>query len=117
MIGLAPAVLSTAILAVSLSNTAITLLCPGLFDAGLFAAQVANQSTDLAIEPAAPARFNSAYMIVYFIGGSLGTAFGAAAVGWFGWATTASLAAVAIILAALITAIQRVHPPTSRSPR
>ncbi|MEV5652991.1 MFS transporter [Nocardia sp. NPDC052254] len=104
LIGLVVAVLSTAILAVSLSNTAITLLCLGLFDAGLFAAQVANQSTVLAVDPAAPARFNSAYMIVYFIGGSLGTAFGAAAVGWFGWATTVSLVAATIIAAALITA-------------
>ncbi|MEU6565124.1 MFS transporter [Nocardia nova] len=103
LIGLALAVLSTVILAVSLSNTAITLLCLGLFDAGLFAAQVANQSTVLAIDPAAPARFNSAYMIVYFVGGSLGTAFGAAAVGWFGWATTALLAAAAVIVAAFVT--------------
>ena len=87
-----------------MSNTAATLLCLGLFDAGLFAAQVANQSTVLEIDPGAPARFNSAYMLVYFIGGSVGTAFGAAAVGWFGWPTTAAIAAAAIALAAAITA-------------
>ncbi|MFJ9743918.1 hypothetical protein ACIRS4_38390, partial [Streptomyces sp. NPDC101166] len=50
-------------------------------------------------------RFNSAYMVVYFIGGSLGTAFGAAAVGWFGWTATALAAATATILAATITAL------------
>jgi predicted MFS family arabinose efflux permease len=103
LIGLALAAASAATLAAFLSNTAVTLICLGLFDAGLFAAQVANQSTVLAIDPAAPARFNSAYMIVYFIGGSLGTACGAAAVGWFGWAGTATLAAVSIILAAVVT--------------
>lgn len=103
LIGLALAVASAATLAVFLSNAVVTLLCLGLFDAGLFAAQVANQSTVLAIDPTAPARFNSAYMIVYFIGGSLGTAFGAAAAGWFGWSATATLAAASITLAIAAT--------------
>jgi hypothetical protein len=53
--------------------------------------------------PAAPAQFNSAYMLVYFIGGTLGTAFGAAAVGWFGWPATTAIAAGAIALAMIIT--------------
>jgi predicted MFS family arabinose efflux permease len=78
-----------------------------VFDAGLFAAQVANQSTVLAIDPAAPAQFNSAYMVVYFVGGSLGTAFGAAAVGWLGWPVTAAVTAAAIVLAILLTATDR----------
>jgi predicted MFS family arabinose efflux permease len=102
--GLAIAVTAAAALCASLSNTAVTLLCLGLFDAGLFASQVANQSTVLSIDPDAPAQFNSAYMLVYFIGGSVGTAFGAAAVGWFGWPATAAVAALAIALAAAITA-------------
>jgi predicted MFS family arabinose efflux permease len=71
--------------------------------AGLFAAQVANQSTVLAIDPPAPARFNSAYMIVYFVGGSLGTAFGAAAVSWIGWPGTTAAAVAAIAVGAAIT--------------
>jgi predicted MFS family arabinose efflux permease len=104
LVGLAIAVTAAAALGASLSNTAVTLLCLGLFDAGLFASQVANQSTVLAIDPDAPAQFNSAYMLVYFIGGSVGTAFGASAVGWFGWTTTAAIAAAAIALAAAITA-------------
>ncbi|WP_460726319.1 MFS transporter [Nocardia heshunensis] len=103
LIGLALAIVSTVTLAVSLSITPLTLLCLGLFDAGLFAAQVANQSTVLALDPSAPARFNSAYMVVYFVGGSVGTAFGAAAVGWFGWTGTACCAAVAILSAAAVT--------------
>lgn len=43
-------------------------------DAGLFAAPVANQSSVL--DPAAPAWFNSASMVVYVLGGSAGTANG-----------------------------------------
>jgi predicted MFS family arabinose efflux permease len=79
------------------------LACLALFDAGLFAAQVANQSTILAIDPAAPARFNSAYMLVYFVGGSVGKAFGAAAVERFGWPATTTTTAAAITVAAAIT--------------
>jgi predicted MFS family arabinose efflux permease len=96
-----------ATLGACLSNAALTLACLGLFDAGLFAAQVANQSTVLAIDPAAPAQFNSAYMLVYFVGGTLGTAFGAAAVGWFGWPATTAIAACAIALAMIVTATVR----------
>jgi len=101
--GLVVAVAAAATLGACLANTAMTLACLGLFDAGLFAAQVANQSTVLAIEPAAPAQLNSAYMLVYFVGGSLGTAFGAAAVGWVGWPATTAIAAGASALAMIIT--------------
>src|SRR4051812_20882885 len=103
VVGLVVALAASTMLGACLSNTAVTLACLGLFDAGLFAAQVANQSTVLAIDPAAPARFNSAYMLIYFIGGSLGTAFGAAAVGWTGWPATTAIAAGAIALAMIIT--------------
>jgi len=109
MVGLVVALIAAATLAACLSNAALTLACLGLFDAGLFAAQVANQSTVLAIDPAAPAQFNSAYMLIYFVGGSLGTAFGAAAVGWFGWPTTTVIAAGAIALAMFITVTVRVN--------
>jgi hypothetical protein len=46
-------------------------------------------------------------MLVYFIGGTLGTAFGAAAVGWFGWPATTAIAAGAIALAIGITVAAR----------
>jgi predicted MFS family arabinose efflux permease len=101
--GLVVAVAAAATLGACLANTAMTLACLGLFDAGLFAAQVANQSTVLAIDPAAPAQLNGAYMLVYFVGGSLGTAFGAAAVGWVGWPATTAIAAGASALAMIIT--------------
>jgi len=101
--GLVIAGAAAAIIAFALPSAAATVACLALFDAGLFAAQVANQSTVLAIDPAAPARFNSAYMLVYFVGGSLGTAFGAAAVERFGWSATTTTTAVAIAVAAAIT--------------
>jgi predicted MFS family arabinose efflux permease len=107
LVGLTIALAAAATLGACLSSTAVTLICLALFDAGLFAAQVANQSTVLAIDPSAPAQFNSAYMLVYFVGGTLGTAFGAAAVGWFGWLATTAFAAGAIGLAMIITVTAR----------
>lgn len=105
--GLSLAGLASAVLAVALPSTVSTLICLALFDAGLFAAQVANQSTVLAIEPTAPARFNSAYMVVYFAGGSFGTAFGATAAERIGWSLTAFLAAAVIVAAAVVTLLAR----------
>lgn len=112
LVGLVLAGTATAIAGFSLGNTPVTLACLAVFDAGLFAAQVANQSTVLAIDPAAPARFNSAYMLVYFVGGSLGTAFGAASVEWFGWLATATTSTAMIVAAAMITVFARRFAPT-----
>ncbi|MCC8248693.1 MFS transporter [Saccharothrix luteola] len=112
--GLAVAGTAAVVLGFTLANTVVTLVCLALFDAGLFAAQVANQSTVLSIDPAAPARFNSAYMLVYFVGGSLGTAFGATAVEWFGWPITAAITTAVIGIAATITALAR-QGATARS--
>lgn len=103
LIGLAVAALGAITVAGCLSNAAATLVGLAVFDAGLFAAQVANQSMVLAIDPVAPARFNSAYMVVYFVGGSLGTAFGAAAVAWIGWLPTVAVTAAAIAVAMLLS--------------
>jgi predicted MFS family arabinose efflux permease len=112
LVGLVLAGTAAATAGFSLANTVVTLICLAVFDAGLFAAQVANQSAVLAIDPAAPARFNSAYMLVYFVGGSLGTACGAATVERFGWPAAAMIAASAIGIAATITLLVR---PSNRS--
>lgn len=105
--GLVMAGLAAALVGSVLDNTTMTLVCLAVFDAGLFAAQVANQSTVLTIDPASPARYNSAYMVVYFVGGSLGTAFGSAAAEGFGWTATAITAAVALGLACTLALLPR----------
>lgn len=103
--------------AFGLASTAVTLACLALFDAGLFAAQVANQSRVLSIDPAAPARFNSAYMIVYFVGGSVGTAYGAAMADALGWTTTAVSAGAAVAAAAALTVVPLAGQPSSSAAR
>jgi predicted MFS family arabinose efflux permease len=54
-------------------------------------------------------------MVVYFAGGSLGTAFGATAVDQVGWVTTARVAAAVIVAAAVLTLFARVR--SGRAPR
>ncbi|KXO92739.1 Inner membrane transport protein ynfM (plasmid) [Tsukamurella tyrosinosolvens] len=113
--GLVLAAAACVALAVGLNDAVVTLIALAAFDAGLFAAQVANQSTVLDIDPAAPARYNGVYMLVYFVGGSAGAAFGAsaaAAVGW-GWVTGACI--VAIGLAAVLTGPDAGSRPTRDS--
>lgn len=107
LVGLTLAGIAAAVLGFVLGSPGRTVVCLALFDAGLFAAQVANQSIVLAIDPRAPARFNSAYMVVYFVGGSLGTAFGAAAVAWIGWTGTTTVTVAAITLGLAITLAAR----------
>ena len=97
LVGLAAAGIACPVLAFGLGSPAATMIALAVFDAGLFAAQVANQSSILAIDASAPARFNSAYMLVYFVGGSLGTAFGAAAVTTLGWPACVGACAAASV--------------------
>jgi len=105
--GLALAFVCAITMTFSLQLTPVLLASLALFDAGLFAAQVANQSRVLSLDPARPAKFNSTYMAVYFIGGTAGTAVGGSLVTWIGWNGAASVAAAALTAAALITRLAR----------
>jgi predicted MFS family arabinose efflux permease len=87
----------------------LTLLALALFDAGLFAAQVANQSRVIRLDPLRPAQLNSTYMVVYFVGGSLGAAVGGPIVSMCGWPIGAGAAAVAIATALAL------HLPRARA--
>jgi predicted MFS family arabinose efflux permease len=100
--GLALAMSCTVTMAFALDSAPVLLATLALLDAGLFAAQVANQSRVLSIDPDRPAQFNSAYMAVYFIGGTIGTAAGGAITTELGWPAVAGIATAAIICAALI---------------
>jgi predicted MFS family arabinose efflux permease len=90
---------ATAVLGASLTRPVPLLVALALFDAGLFAAQVANQSRVLGLDPSRPAQLNSAYMTVYFVGGATGTAVGGLVLARAGWPGLAALAAAALALA------------------
>jgi len=101
--GLAAAAACALIMIGSLQLVPVLLAALGVFDAGLFSAPVANQSAVLGIDPPRPAQINGAYMVVYFIGGTIGTAVGGSLINLAGWpgiglGATAALAVAAGIV-------------------
>lgn len=73
-----------------------------LLDAGVQAAQVANQSRVLALRPDARNRVNTIYMICYFSGGSLGSLAAAWAWSQWQWNGVCGVGIAFILLAGLI---------------
>ncbi|MEV0844148.1 MFS transporter [Actinocatenispora sera] len=100
--GLLLAAACAALMGVSLTHPVPLLAALALFDAGLFSAQVANQSRVLGLDPRRPAQLNSAYMAVYFVGGATGTAVGGLVLAWAGWPAVAALAALALVSALVL---------------
>jgi predicted MFS family arabinose efflux permease len=89
----------TALLATGLGSPPVTALGLALFDAGCFAAQAANQSRVIGIDPDRGGSLSGVYLVVYFVVGALGTAAAAPLLDALGWQGTA-LAATAVLLAA-----------------
>jgi predicted MFS family arabinose efflux permease len=69
-----------------------------LLDAGVQAAQVANQTRVLRLRPDARNRVNTVYMICYFSGGSIGSLIGASVWSRWHWAGVCA-AGIAFMLA------------------
>ncbi|MGR4862668.1 MFS transporter [Caulobacter sp. LARHSG274] len=97
--GLGLALLCALVTPFILGVAPLMILTLALFDTGLFSAQVANQRRVLSLDPRRPAPFNSVYMVIYFVGGSLGTAVGGPLVSSFGWPAVGITAAMAITAA------------------
>ena len=81
-----------------------TLLLVGvgvlLLDAGAQGNQIANQARIYSLDPALHSRINSVYMVIYFLGGSIGSLIGAQAwtlAGWPGVCATGILFSIAAL--------------------
>lgn len=70
-----------------------------LLDAGVQAAQVANQTRVLGLRPEARNRVNTVYMICYFGGGSLGSLLGAWSWSRWHWAGVCGTGVVCMLVA------------------
>ncbi|MFJ3771884.1 MFS transporter [Streptomyces sp. NPDC090075] len=92
----------TALLATGLDTPWHTALGLALFDAGCFAAQAANQSRVIALDPARSGSLSSVYLVVYFTIGALGTAVAAPLLDTLGWQGTSLTALGALLLAAAL---------------
>ncbi|MEU9449845.1 MFS transporter [Streptomyces sp. NPDC048277] len=92
----------TALLATGLNTPPVTALGLALFDAGCFAAQAANQSRVIALDPARSGSLSSVYLVVYFTVGALGTAVTAPLLDALGWQGTALTALGALLVAAAL---------------
>lgn len=114
--GMLVAAAGTALLATGLGTPPVTALGLALFDAGCFAAQAANQSRVMAIDPGRSGSLSSVYLVLYFIVGAIGTALAAPLLQAIGWQGT-SLTALAVLLAAALvghTGIRRTHRDVPR---
>ncbi|MGW1814555.1 MFS transporter [Streptomyces sp. NPDC002125] len=99
--GLLAAVAGVALLATGLGSPPVTALGLALFDAGCFAAQAANQSRVIALDPERSGSLSSVYLVLYFTVGAVGTALAAPLLHTLGWQGTALVALAALVLAAV----------------
>ncbi|MFF2520743.1 MFS transporter [Streptomyces liangshanensis] len=96
------AAVGTILLINGLNTPPATALGLALFDAGCFAAQAANQSRIIALDPQHSGSLSSVYLVLYFTVGALGTAFAAPLLNTLGWQGTTLTALTALLLAAAL---------------
>jgi predicted MFS family arabinose efflux permease len=95
-------VLAFGALAMGLQSLPLLILGTVLMDTGVQALHVTNQHLIYGIAPDAPARVNSSYMTVYFVGGAFGSAAGTVAYSLGGWHAVCALGAVLGAMAILV---------------
>jgi predicted MFS family arabinose efflux permease len=101
---------------VMLFSNQYTLLLVGvgvlLLDAGAQGNQIANQGRIYTLDPALHSRINSVYMVLYFLGGSIGSLIGSQAWAIAGWPGVCSVGMILSLVALAFLLIER--PETRR---
>jgi predicted MFS family arabinose efflux permease len=87
-----------------------------LLDAGVQAAQVANQSRVFQLQPEARSRVNTVYMIGYFSGGSLGSLLGSWAWSRWQWPGVCACGMCLMVLAAAALLMRGPEPGSGMPP-
>ncbi|MFF3515161.1 MFS transporter [Streptomyces sp. NPDC002573] len=92
----------TALLATGLNTPPTITLGLALFDAGCFAAQAANMSRIIALDPRRSGSLTSVYLVLYFAIGAIGTALAAPVLNTLGRQGTTLTALATLLLAAVL---------------
>jgi len=96
---------------VMLFSNQYTLLLVGvgvlLLDAGAQGNQIANQGRIYTLDPALHSRINSVYMVLYFLGGSIGSLIGSQAWAIAGWPGVCSVGMILSLVALAFLLIER----------
>jgi predicted MFS family arabinose efflux permease len=98
--GLILAAVGAACLTAAPGNPAWTVTSLAAFDAGCFAAQVANQMIVVSLDQDRAGTLSSAYLVLYYASGAVGTATAALILATLGWQVLAALATLAVTGAA-----------------
>ena len=109
--GLTLAAFSACALTFALGHPAATAAALAVFDAGCFAAQVANQASVVAIQPTRAGALNSAYLTSYYGAGAIGTAVAGMVAIRAGWEVLALLATITTATAGVICALDITRDP------
>ena len=107
---------SFAVLAAGKTSVAAVLIGIVVLDIGVQGMQITNQSVIYALAPEARSRINSAYMVCYFIGGSVGSVTAGAVLSSHGWEGVCVLGAGFGALSLLMAVWERLRPLTPGTP-
>ncbi len=107
LLGLAVAAVSAMALYLSLAKPPFLMLALAFFDAGCFAAQVANQSAVVRLAPDRSGALMSTYLLFYYVAGAIGTAVAGPLVAFGGWSLLIGAVAAAIVVAFIVSASVR----------
>lgn len=119
-VALLAAAAGAVVLSTGLNTPSVTGLGLAVLDAGCFAAQAANQSRIIALDPQRAGSLSSVYLVLYFTIGALGTACAAPLLDTLGRRGTMLTALAALLLAAVLghTGTRRTrHQPTRDTSR
>ncbi|MEV3930026.1 MFS transporter [Streptomyces sp. NPDC053728] len=108
--GIAAAAAGAVLLATGLDSPPVTALGLAVFDAGCFAAQAANQSRIISLDPQRSGSLSSVYLVLYFTIGALGSSLAAPLLDALGWHGITFTALTALLLSALLARPSRSAP-------
>ncbi len=106
LVGLTAAAASVLVLLPTLGNPFVSAPALAVFDAGCFAAQVANQAAIVRLDPSRAGALSSAYLLLYYVAGAIGTAVAGPIVTAGGWPLLAGVALVATVGAIAATSVE-----------